>query len=271
MTATQTKLAPPPPPAKAAPARPTQSRTFTIGKAVANQGRRVCIYGPGGIGKTTLASLADGPLAAYDLDGSLGVLGLDVPTIDAPDWSAITASLDADIWGDVRTIIIDSATKAEELCAAWVLQNVKGDKGNAVTRLEDYGYGKGLCHVYETFLGLLARLDRHVAAGRNVVLIAHDCTASVPNPMGEDYLRYEPRLQSPASGKNSIRHRVREWADHLLFVGYDVVAKDGKARGSGSRTLYPQETPFCMAKSRKLREPIAVVEGDRSVWDQILG
>ena len=105
--------------------------------------------------------------------------------------------------------------------------------------------------MFDTFLPLLADLDRHARAGRNVVLVCHDCTSTVPNPAGEDWLRYEPRLQSPNSGKASIRLRVREWADHVLFVGYDVsVGKDGKGRGAGTRTLYSAEVPHCMAKSR---------------------
>ena len=37
----------------------------------------------------------------------------------------------------------------------------------------------------------------------NVILICHDCTATVPNPTGEDWLRYEPRLQSPGSGNRT--------------------------------------------------------------------
>src|SRR5690606_41783294 len=48
--------------------------------------------------------------------------------------------------------------------------------------VEGYGFGKGYTHVYDTFLHLLAELDRHVREGRNVIGIAHECTANVPNP-----------------------------------------------------------------------------------------
>ena len=137
--------------------------------------------------------------------------------------------------------------------------------------IEAYGYGKGYGYVFDTFLPLLADLDRHSRAGRNVCLIAHDCTSTVPNPAGEDWLRYEPRLQSPASGKASIRLRVREWADHVLFVGYDVaVDKDGKGRGAGTRTLYTSELPHCMAKSRSTQEVIPVDRDGAAVWNKII-
>jgi hypothetical protein len=151
------------------------------------------------------------------------------------------------------------------------LATVPHEKGHRVTRLEDYGFGKGYSHVYDTFLPLLGDLDAHARAGRNVILICHDCTATVPNPAGEDWIRYEPRLQSPASGKSSIRLRVREWADHVLFVGYDVAVKDGKGSGSGSRTIYPSELPHCMAKSRTLSQPLPLSKFDLSLWNQLTG
>ena len=115
----------------------------------------------------------------------------------------------------------------------------------------------------------MTALDLHVRAGRNVILICHDCTANVPNPKGEDYLRFEPRLQNPSSGKASIRLRVREWLDHLFCIGYDVESNEGKAQGHGTRTIYPQETPWCMAKSRSLAEPFELLQFDTTLWNQL--
>ena len=105
------------------------------------------------------------------------------------------------------------------------------------------------------------------------LLICHDCTASVPNPKGEDYLRFEPRLQNPSSGKASVRLRVREWLDHLFYIGYDVECSKndrGKAQGHGSRTIYPQEMPWCMAKSRGLAEQTELVQFDTTLWKELL-
>jgi hypothetical protein len=93
----------------------------------------------------------------------------------------------------------------------------------------------------------------------------------VPNPLGEDWIRYEPRLQSPSSGKSSIRLRTREWADHVLFFGYDIDVKDGKGRGSGTRTVYPCELPHCMAKSRTLADPMPLGKFDTTLWERLFG
>ncbi|MBP9034672.1 MAG: hypothetical protein KBG29_12305, partial [Pseudomonadales bacterium] len=104
----------------------------------------------------------------------------------------------------------------------------------------------------------------------HVILICHDCTNTVPNPHGEDWLRYEPRLQAPGSGKASIRLRVREWADHVLFLGYDIDVRDGKGTGSGTRTIYPSELPHCMAKSRTMADPLPLAKFDPALWTHLL-
>lgn len=263
----------PKPPAPPAPPASTAKR-IAFGKIAEAAGHRVLIYGPGGIGKTTLATLAPGPVAFIDLDESLPRLRSQLTTVphvlDVSSWLDLRTALQSDGWESVKTIVIDSVTRAEELCIAHTLATVKHEKGHNVARIEDYGYGKGYQFVFDTFLPLLGDLDRHCRAGRNVILIAHDCTTPVPNPSGEDWLRYEPRLQSPSSGKASVRLRTKEWSDHTLFLGYDVeVNKEGKGKGSGTRTLWTSELPHCMAKSRTSQEVIPIVPG-ADVWSQIL-
>ena len=180
--------------------------------------------------------------------------------------------LAADGWGEIKSIVIDTGTRAEEMAVVQTLATLTAD-GKKVGNVEGYGYGKGYGYVFDTFLPLLADLDRHSRAGRNVAILCHDCTSTVPNPAGEDWLRYEPRLQSPNSGKASIRLRVREWADHVLFLGYDVdVGKDGKGRGAGTRTIYPAELPHCMAKSRTTQTPVPVINGQGAAfWATLFG
>ena len=273
-----TSQAPKKPPSKPRTAGPPAKRV-AFGK-IAAQGHRIGIYGPGGIGKTTLAATAPGPVAFLDLDDSLPILqpslaGCDIRRVDGMrGWQEVRDALHSEGWDDIKTIVVDSATKGEELALAWTLKNVSHEReGVIVRRIEDYGYGKGYQHVYETFLKLLDDLDLHVRAGRHVVMICHDCTATVPNPKGEDYLRWEPRLQNPSSGKASIRLRVREWLDHLLYVGFDVECDKrhkGKAQGHGSRTIYPQELPFCMAKSRVMQEQLELTQFDTTLWQQLL-
>lgn len=252
-------------------ALPAKKYGFGAIKPAAAQ--RVVIYGPGGVGKTSLAARAPGPVAFFDLDQSLANLshsleGLDVRPIDGvATWQEMRDALhQPELWKDIRSIVIDSGTRAEFLGVSHTIKTVPHEKpGTTITSVEGYGYGKGYRHVYETFMQLLGDLDQHFRAGRNVVLICHDCTANVPNPEGVDYIRWEPRLQNQTNG--NIRFAVKEWCDHLLCVRYDVSTKDGKAEGSGSRTIYPVELPVHMAKSRSLKDPIVYEEGSTALWD----
>lgn len=260
----------------------TTRKQVKFGTVATRIGHRVILYGPGGIGKTTLACSAPGNVAIADLDESLprlqsnlntmGVAKKYQPIDGITTWDDLRGVIQADGWDSINTLVIDSLTRAEELCVQHTLATVKSEKGGLVTRLEDYGYGKGYQHTFESFLPLLSDLDRHCREGRNIILICHDCCATVPNPSGEDWLRYEPRLQSPSSGKASIRLRVREWADHVLFIGYDVdVNKEGKGRGAGTKTIWTCELPHCMAKSRTNQNPINLDGSDLgSVWTQII-
>jgi hypothetical protein len=273
---------PPLPPPKAPPKNPTgnghavasPTRTLGVSRGVTVQAQKIVNYGPGGIGKSELCSLLKNvgiePLF-IDIEDSSKFL--DVQRIDPTprSWDELRSVLhNIELLKRFGAVVIDSLTKGEELGIEWTLANVKHEKGHYVNSIEGYGFGKGYMHVYETFLQLLGDLDAVIRAGVHVVCTCHDCTANVPNPAGEDWIRYEPRLQAPPSGKGSIRSRVKEWADHLLYIGYDThVGEDCKAKGSGTRCIYPVELPTWLAKSRSLADPIPYTKGDSTLWQKL--
>jgi len=74
------------------------------------------------------------------------------PVSGIESWMDLRETLQADGWDGIATIAIDSLTKAEELAAAHTVVTVPHEKGHRVRRLEDYGYGKGNQHVFDTFL-----------------------------------------------------------------------------------------------------------------------
>lgn len=263
----------PPPPRGGANTTRSPRRDFQVTTGRETKAQKTVIFGPGGIGKTELCALIKQVgIEPQIIDLEDGSSFLDVRRVKNIDtWDDLRDALHAEsLWDGVGAVVIDSLTKAEELAAAWTIANVKNEKGNYVSSIEGYGYGKGYGHLYDTFLNLLSDLDAHARKGRHIICVSHECTANVPNPSGEDFIRYEPRLSSPTSGKASIRLRVKEWCDHLIFIGYDKsVNEDGKAIGSGTRTIYTQEFPAWMAKSRSLSEPIPYEKGNSSLWEQI--
>lgn len=240
------------------------------------EAQRIGIFGTGGVGKTKLASLLKNVgVRPLIVDIENGSRFLDVERVgDIQDWSELRSVLqDKELIAPFGAVVIDSFTRAEELAIAYTLKTVplekkKGQVGDTfVDKIEGYGFGKGYTHAYETFLLILGDLDAIVRAGKHVVVICHDCKANVPNPHGEDWIRYEHRLQETPKGP--IRSRVFEWCDHFFYIGYDVAVEDGRGSGSGTRTIYPAEMPTHKAKSRDIADPIVYQDGDSLLWEKL--
>lgn len=270
----QKKSPPPPPPRNGngttATAAPPSADRFAVVGGKIDSPQRVLLYGPGGIGKSTLAALAPNPVF-LDIEG--GTRELDVPRVEGiRDFADLRACLQSNALDSYGTVIVDSATKAEEWAVAFTIANAKLENNSKATSIESWGYGKGYQHVYDTFLHFLSDLDSQVRRGRHVILIAHECVTDVPNPTGENFIRFEPHLQSPKSGKASIRNRVVQWCDSVVFIGYDVASVEGKGKGVGSRTIYTSEMPDHIAKSRRVAvEQSFESPTDGSIWAAILG
>jgi len=128
---------------------PQSKKVFGFRKLEKPTVQRVIIYGSGGIGKTSLACSAPGPVAVFDFDQSLDILSdkiSDVMPIDGVEsWADMMEALKSDLFrkNKIKTILIDSATAAERLCIAHCLKNQPNEKGAFVTSIEGYGYGKG--------------------------------------------------------------------------------------------------------------------------------
>lgn len=260
-------------PGAQAPAVSVPAKTWSLSTGRVARGEAVLLHGEGGSGKSTLAATI--PNAVF-LDLNRGTRQLPVTRATLPsgqEWTfdlvrAFVQSLTA---ADCATLVIDTATEAEALAQDWTVKNVPHEKGYPIRRIEDYGFGKGYQNWHEVFVLLLADLDRLADRGVNVVLVAHSVRATVPNPAGEDYLRFEPRLYAGGKdGKSSTRAKAIEWADHVLFLGLDVAAKDGKGQGGTTRTLYTQCSAAWVAKTRnKVDDAVPVEAGDGSIWSAL--
>jgi len=272
------KLTLPKPPVKAdAPKR--EIKSFSIGKPKV-RGTRTAIYGTGGVGKTTLAMHAKGRKLVYDLDKSLSVLwpkfeeqGIDkdIQGVNGIEtWNDMLDAMSCGLHKDFDVVCIDTMTKTQELASIWVPENVRGDKGQVYKTIVDFPWGDGFNHLYEQFLKLFAILEDICDDGKDVILICHECTTMVPNPEGAEFLQYEPNLSNPKSGRSSIRLKLKDWVDNLLFVqNGKVVDKDGKANGTNQRIAYPTDQAWAMAKSRVFDKPFVIEGFGEDIWDRI--
>lgn len=222
-----------------------------ISNGIVRKKQKVVIYGPEGIGKSTLASHFPKPLFV-DTEGSTGNLNVNRFEDKPSSWSMLLNYIDyvKNNPGICGTLVIDTIDWAERLCIEDVLatHNKKG--------IEDFGYGNGYVYVAEAmgrFLNLLSELtDKNIC---NVVLNCHAKLKKFeqPDELGA-YDRYELKLGKMTGSQTAPL--VKEWADMMLFCNYETFAiqadKDGrKFKGQGGqRVMYTEHHPCWDAKNR---------------------
>lgn len=218
---------------------------FEITKGILPSAKKVVLYGPEGIGKSTFASRFPQPLFV-DTEGS--TTNLDVNRLPKPtSWEMLCQEVEYIIQNPAlcRTLVIDTIDWAETLC----IQSLCAKHG--VNGIEGFGWGKGYTYLKEEMGRLLNRLSALKDAGVNVLLTAHAQIRKFeqPDELGA-YDRWELKL-----GKQTCPI-VKEWADLLLFANYKTVTvavdKEGnkhKAQG-GRRVMYTSHHPCWDAKNR---------------------
>lgn len=203
---------------------------------------RVVIYGPEGIGKTTLASRWPKPLF-LDIEG--GTNEMDVARLERPQsWSAImqvVTSLAGNMQG-YETLVIDTADWAEKMLREHVCA------ANNVQSIGDKPYGQLYQTVAAEWGRFLDALSRVADGGTHIVLLAHSqiVHCDIPEESGS-YDKYELKLLN--SFKVSLSGMCKEWASLVLFCSYETFITDGKASG-GKRVLHTSHHPCWDAKQR---------------------
>lgn len=216
-----------------------------ISKGTISSAKKVVLYGPEGIGKSTFASKFPDPVF-IDTEGS--TKEMDVKRLPAPKvWEDILeeAQYIADHPESCYTVVIDTVDWAETMCIDKLNDEYKTK--NVLT----LDYGKGSLLVVAEFKKLVTVLDKIVANGINVLVTAHAAMRKQeqPDEMGA-YDRWELKLQS-----KQVKSMVKEWADMVLFANYktyvieDDKTKSKKAQG-GKRVMYTSHHPCWDAKNR---------------------
>jgi len=214
-----------------------------ITKGIIQTPQKITIYGPEGIGKSSLASTFPHPLFV-DTEG--GTKHLPVDRVDATLWTDVVGVVEAACKDgfEYKTIVIDTVDWAVSLLTADVLKAHKKDS------IEDFGYGKGYAILEEEFARFLCLCDSATKAGVCVVFCAHSCVkrTDLPDSQGS-YDRYELKLPKRVSPL------LKEACDAVLFGQFrtTIVESEGgknKAVGGKERVLFTTHSAAFDAKNR---------------------
>lgn len=216
--------------------------------------KRVLIYGPEGVGKSSFGAAAPDPIFLGAEDGTAS---LDVARFPQPQsWQDILDAVDTLTASEhpYDSLVIDSIDWAEPL--AWSAVCAAGAKKS----IEDFGYGKGYVAAVDLWRGLLARLDiLRDRRGMHVVLVAHAAVRRFQNPEGEDFDRYSIKLHEKSAGP------IKEWSDAVLFATWETLTREtesGRNKGvhTGRRVLYTERHAAWDAKNRFGLPPVLPLE-----------
>ena len=243
------------------------------------QGEKIIVYGNSGQGKTTLASMAPDPVFIGVDDGGRKIANpktgeriLHVPGVDG--FGDVRSALQSSVFDDHQTVVVDTVTMLQHWALPYMFATIPHEKGNRVSSVEGYGYGKGYRHLFDLMHGILADCDRLVRQGKNIVLIAQEAAVAETNTAGENYLKSGPNLHH--SDKASIRKDYIEWADHVFRIGWEgATVSDRKVTPVSGRQISVHPDATFEAKSRTLGADCAAVTftvpEDDSIWQLLFG
>lgn len=198
----------------------------------------VVLYAPPGLGKTSLAFTAEGPLL-LDFDEGAHRAANRKDSVRVHQWTDVT-DITADDLEPYSTVIVDTAGRALDVLSADIIRrNAKMGRGGALT-LQGYGQLKS------EFVAFLKQLN---SFGKDVILIAH----MDEQRNGDEIIE---RLDVQGGSKGEI-YKAADAMGRINIV-------------SGKRLLLFSPTDAAFGKNPGQLEPLTIPHCDKPEFDAFL-
>lgn len=199
-----------------------------VQRGVVSAPRRTVIYGVGGVGKSTFASMAPRPIFIPTEDGLAGIDCHRFPL--ATSVADVIAAL-AELYTEpheYQTVVIDSLDWLQTLVYARIC------KERGVESIEDIPYGKGYVFALTPWREVLAGLDAlRNERGMGVILIAHAQIERFADPRTDTYDRYPVHPSSstgttPGAGATRCLLQVADLSHRACSADWNSACIDAR-------------------------------------------
>lgn len=233
-----------------------------ISQETSGSGYSCLLYGPPGIGKTTLAARAQSPLI-FNIEN--GLRGIDLKQLECSttnhlrNYSEIkTFSKKFGEQQKFETIVYDSLSKLQEL----MIQSICAEANKST--LAEFGYGAGYQRFSQEVSTLCMIFDDLKSRGKNVILIAHEMIESVQDPEAEQFDRFNCSLDK------RVGERIRANVDHIFHMHHEKTVNADRKQAKLNRVmLQTRPSGGVIAKTRGNNEKFIETrndETDRQIW-----
>lgn len=190
------------------------------------------IHGQAGVGKSTFASGWPDPLF---IDAEKRTEHLDVARVEVNSWKEVLG-----VMGEIyraeeppcKTIVFDTVDHIEYMIHDHLCKEAR------VSGIEDVGggYGKGYTAALDEWRSFVLKLEKLRAKGFSVLLLAHSHVKTFKNPLGEDYDKWQLKMNAKAA------NFLREKMDAVGFAHFEDFVKDAKSAMDKAKAVDLEES-----------------------------